>query len=356
MKEPISNEQGLPRGLTIGVMIVFATLVLGSCLLIVFLYNLPVLFPPPGTSGAKIGLATGTPSPLRPIPPATVPLPTATTVPSATPTRGPAAAPVSGRIVFVTERLGFNSIFIMNTDGSGQQLLVPHNGNYYDYAPAVAPNGRILAFSSNRERPGTDDIYVINLDGSGMNKITSTPGSKNASSSWFPDSRRLAFTSNRTGHWQVFTMNSDGSGVRQIIDSSQDSINVAVAPNGGMIAYVCGREICIANPDGSGQHVLWQNGLPKDHLAWSPDSSLLSFTQASPSSPKSTVNVLDMQGNTRQVISNGGWSNWSPDGRRLVFSSDMEGTANLYYYDLDSGAITRLTRTNAADTTPIWIR
>ncbi len=367
------NDQGpFPRGLALGTIIVFVTMVLGACLLIVFLYNLPVIFPPPGgrTLGGLIptrtpalaALVTPPPSLTAPIPTITPPLaPTplppvsATLAPTPLP---PAPAPASGQgqVVFVTERKGFNSIFAMNPDGTNQHLLVPHQGSYYDYSPAVSPDGRRLAFSSNREGPGTDNIYIMNMDGTDLHKITSTPGFKNASSSWFPDNRRLAFVSNRTGHWQVYTMNDDGSAVRQVITSNQDTINVAVSPNGALLAYTCAREICVANSDGTNARVLLQNGLPKDHLAWSPDSSLIAYTQANVNTNKTSIFVLDLQGNARELIANGGWPAWSPDGHQIVFSSDMPGVANLYVYNLDTGQVNQVTRTSAADVTPVWAR
>ena len=371
----MNQQQQLPLGLSLGVILIFITMALGVCLLVVFLYNLPVLFPPPGANNQVVGLATLEPTP-TPIPatPTALPRPSATRTPTpsappsitilptapapstggVTPPLPPAAAPSRERIIFVTERNGFNSIFIMNLDGSGQRLLVPHKGNYYDYAPAVSPDGRRLAFSSNREKPGTDNIYLMNLDGSGLTQITNTPNAKNASSSWFPDGRRLAFTSTREGPWQAYTMNDDGSNVRRIISSSQNILNVVVSPDGSKLAYTCGKEICLANPDGSSQRVLLQNGLAKDHLTWSPDSAFLAFTQANPNSNKTSLYVVDMQGSSRQVVSNGGWPAWSPEGANLVFSSDMTGIANLYLYALQTGQVRQLTKTTAADYTPVW--
>ncbi|MBI4786889.1 MAG: PD40 domain-containing protein [Chloroflexi bacterium] len=362
------NQQSLPLGLSLGVILIFMTMVLGVCLLVVFLYNLPVIFPPPGANNQVAGLATVVPTATpSATPPTPLPPPTATRTPtpppvppSVTPTRPavapPVAAPSPRQIVFVTERNGFNSIFIMNPDGSEQRPLVPRNGNYYDYAPAVSPDSRRLAFSSNREKPGTDNIYLMNLDGSGLTQITNTPNAKNASSSWFPDGRRLAFTSTRDGLWQAYTMNDDGSNVRRIIVSDQHILNVALSPDGSKLAYTCGKEICLANPDSSGQRVLLQNGLAKDHLTWSPDSNLLGLTQANPNSNKTSLYVLDMQGNSRQVVSNGGWSAWSPDGATLVFSSDIGGVANLYLYTLETGQVRQLTKTGKADYTPVWVR
>ncbi len=362
------KEQHSPQAwFLFGTGIVLVAVVVGICLLGTFVYNLPVIFPPPSispqgfnyftltpvsvspgqtpTSSSVVAVATSQPLP-------TLPLDTG----SPTPSPAPVATPGNSRIVFVTERNGYNSIFIMNANGTGQRLLVPHDGNYYDYAPAISPDGRRLAFSSNREKSGTDNIYVMNMDGTNLTKITTTQNAKNWSSSWFPDGRRLAFSSNRQGLWQTFTMNDDGSDVKPLITSNQDVINVEVSPSGSTIAYICGKEICLADSDGSNPRVLLQNGLPKDHLAWSPDSARLAFTQLNPNSGKTSVHVLDLKASPRQLVENGGWPSWSPDGTRIVFSSDVNGVANLYTYDFATAQALRLTTTGAADYTPVWTR
>ncbi len=382
----------IPRPLMLATIVVFVTMVVAACLLVVFLYNLPVIFPPPGgqtqaqrppsptPTAAGITLTPALQPTLNPtnVPPlnptaALTPAPTAvptfaatnippaappvlpTLVPSISPTPPPPpATSVRGQIVFVSERLGFTSIHVMDANGTNQRLLVQHQGSFYDYAPAVSPDRRHLAFSSNREGPGTDNIYLMHMDGSNLQRITSSRNAKNASASWFPDGRRLAFSSNRSGRWQAYTMEADGDRVRQIIKSDQDIINVAVAPNGRVLAYTCGNELCLANPDGSDQRVLLRNGQRKDLLAWSPDSTLLAYSQVS--SGQTSLHVVDLRGTSRQIVAHGAWPTWSPEGTRLVFASDMYGAMNLFLYDFTNGEIRRLTDTRAADYTPIWIR
>ncbi|HEX7587672.1 MAG TPA: DPP IV N-terminal domain-containing protein [Anaerolineae bacterium] len=347
--------------------IVLAVLVTGLCLLGAFVYYLPVILPPPSISPQGFNYFTLTPASVSaertPTSTTLVAVATSRQLPtlspdiSSTPSiPSPVAIPGNSHIVFVTERKGYNSIFIMNADGTGQRLLIPHDGSYYDYAPAISPDGRRLAFSSNREKPGTDNIYIMSMDGTDFTKITATQNAKNWSSSWFPDGRRLAFCSNRQGHWQAFTMNDDGSDVKSLVSSNEDVINVEVSPNGSAIAYLCGKEICLANSDGTNPRVLLQNGLPKDHLAWSPDSARLAFSQLNPNTGKTSVNVLDLQASPRQLVENGGWPSWSPDGTRIVFSSDMSGVANLYRYDFATAQVVRLTTIETADYTPVWTR
>ncbi|MBI4786890.1 MAG: PD40 domain-containing protein [Chloroflexi bacterium] len=390
----MTEKQKLPTSLSIGVIIIFVATVLGVCSLVVFLYNLPLIFPPPGGNRQVAGLSTllptetltletptllpspsetpnaptleATPPPptvapstggvTPPLPPpSATPLPPPPTVaPSAggvTPPLPPTAAPSSGRIVFVTERNG-SSIYVMNFDGSGQRLLVPHKGNSRDFAPAVSPDGRRLAFASSRDDGA--DIFVMNMDGTRLAQLTNTRKVRNVSPSWFPDSNRVAFTSNRSGSWKMYTMNADGSGAEQFLENSQDVLEVAVSPDGNRIAYTCGKEICLANADRSDRRVLLRNGLPKEHLAWSPDSRLLAFTQSDPKADRTSVYAVDLQGRTRPIVHNAGMASWSPEGDRIVFSSDIEGVANLYSYDLDSGQVRRLT-TGAPNYASVWM-
>jgi TolB protein len=71
----------------------------------------------------------------------------------------------------------------MNADGSGQRRLTHNTAG--DYAPAWSPDGRMIAFVSQRDGHFYHDIYVMNADGSGQRNLTQT-GAQEDGFTWAP--------------------------------------------------------------------------------------------------------------------------------------------------------------------------
>ncbi len=224
------------------------------------------------------------------------------------------AAPEGGLIAFEGDRFGGWSLSAMTADGS----RIVHLGGPVGAADASwSPNGKRVAFEADPHGDGDLEVFVMNADGTDIRQLTDSPG-PDYWPGWFPDGRRIAFTSLRTGVPNLYVMDADGSNQRAVTDEVDfASVQPDVAPDGQRIVFQ--RESTTAPPtlwvigaDGSGAHPVLAPGPWAD---------------------------IDPQ--------------WSPDGRTLVFSSNRVGTFEIFSLGAD-GAVTQLTASAGGDFNPTF--
>jgi TolB protein len=130
----------------------------------------------------------------------------------------------SGRGIFYG---GSGIQLTQDVSDSSQNQVVLSEYRYQD--PAAQPGGNRIVFHSLEKDHW--EIYTANLDGSNVTALTRpattliTPLPHNVAPVWNPDGQHIAFLSNRTGQWQIWVMNADGSNPRPL------PINVPITYN-----------------------------------------------------------------------------------------------------------------------------
>ncbi len=121
-----------------------------------------------------------------------------------------------GRIVYKKCDITSNcfGIHISNIDGSGEMRLTydPSDTN-----PAPSLEGDRIAFMSCVD--DNWEVYIVNTDGSGLRNLTQNP-TNDGLPTWSPDGGSIAFVSDRDGGWGIWVMNVDGSNQRKLFDIS----------------------------------------------------------------------------------------------------------------------------------------
>jgi TolB protein len=112
---------------------------------------------------------------------------------------------------------GILTVFVMNADGSARRQvtrLAESEGRAQ--MPSWSPDGKKLAVQvTAKAQPG--HIWIVDLATGAARKLAAHARPyQDEVPAWFPDGKRIAFQSDRTGRMEIWVMNADGSGARQV--------------------------------------------------------------------------------------------------------------------------------------------
>ncbi len=210
----------------------------------------------------------------------------------------------------------------------------------------TAQTGRIVF----EARTGSgSDIFSMNPDGSDVRQLTHGP-ELNLEPACSPDGTRIAFTAwQRSGTRQLYLIDADGSGERQLADGPGNLAEPAWSPDGQQIAFnsEADKAFYVINADGSGRARLPIAGDNLYSPVWSPDGQRLAYTSYTGKSSDLRVARLDGSGDLN-LTGGTGFSflpAWSPDGRQIAFYG-IRGEGNtyeIYVIDADGSNLRQLT-------------
>jgi Tol biopolymer transport system component len=262
--------------------------------------------------------------------------------------RDPRWSPDGTKIAFASQRDGNWEIYVMNADGTGQTRLT--NNPAYDAEPCWSPDGTKLAFTSNRD--GNYEIYVVNVGGGAATRLTNNTSFENTPE-WSPGGSKIAYGSDSGGNSKIWLMNADGTSQAQLTTGASSDYNPKWAPDGTKLAYTSngGYEIGVINADGTNQHTAtssndWWSEFP----VWSPDSTRIAFLSSCPYCSPVTYNAevfaVNADGTNLLRLTNTEAAEdrlrWTPDGTKITFTS-YGGNSEIYVMNADGTGQTNLT-------------
>jgi Tol biopolymer transport system component len=206
---------------------------------------------------------------------------------------------------------------------SGKSIRIVDNAMYV----TVSPTGDNIAVG--KIAGGNRDIIVFDFEGNYQYKLTAHDSTDSAPA-WSPDGRWVAFNSERDGRPAIFLIDSDGNGLRKIpLDESVSNYNPQWSPGSDKIVYYTEKgdsrdQIFITDLDGSNPQNITSDTLHNYFPSWTQDNKI--------------IYTMDLKnGNSRIIRCNpsGGRKEWlqriesyyarvSPDGIAIAYIDAQE--------------------------------
>jgi dipeptidyl aminopeptidase/acylaminoacyl peptidase len=220
------------------------------------------------------------------------------------------------------------------TEGTPRRLTA---GEAADGAPRWSPDGRWLAFTSDRKERGTPQLYLLALDGGEALRLTDQPGGV-GDPQWSPDGRRIAFLA-RDAETDEERARKEARDDHKVVDGDwkRAGLYVLEVPddlagfgNAGLpeARRLSPPDLNIDLTIGPGLH---------SGFAWAPDSrgfvAIASRTPKADDGFRPQLITLDLDGELRSLGTyDGVWSRptFSPDGSTIAFVG-CEGEAPAYF-------------------------
>ena len=188
---------------------------------------------------------------------------------------------------------------------------------------------------------------------------------------------QITFMSNRDGNYEIYVMDDDGKNQRRLTDNPNFDLSPSWSPDGKRIVFSSDRdghvhvmhgwptyEIYVMDADGGNPQNLTNDPNNDASPSWSPDGERIVFSSNRDGNYE--IYVMDADGGNPQNLTNNDFydthPSWSPDGGRIAFMSRREGhfigengiTSEIYVMDTDGGNQHRLTENRKNDSSPAW--
>jgi TolB protein len=222
----------------------------------------------------------------------------------------PAWSPDGSRLAYVSFESGKPVVYVHAVMTGERRAVANFRGS--NSAPAWSPDGRTLAVTLTRE--GNSQVFLMNADGGNARRLT-TSGGIDTEPCFSPDGQSIYFTSDRGGGPQVYRMPATGGSAQRVTFNGDYNISPRLSPDGKLLAYVARR------------------------------------------SGRFQVHVLELASGQETPVTDTSRDespSFAPNGRMLLYATEVNGRGILASASIDGRVRTRLSGPNGDIREPTW--
>ncbi|MBI5748635.1 MAG: PD40 domain-containing protein, partial [Nitrospinae bacterium] len=336
----------------------------------------------------------------------------------------PAWSPDGSKIAYVTNKGGEFDIWIMDRDGKNKRRLTKgisdrNWGNRFSaikimetagyYHLSWHPDGTKILFTEWGDNEKESCISILDFDKAIIDRLeadgTSIPEYtligegeltkgewEDFAPSFSPDGISLTFSSNRSGNWNIWSMEFNGENLRQLTDEKADALAPVFSPDGKEIAYLKMQDargkmqdydLWIMKSDGSGARQVTKDIPVISYPAWNPNGKEIAFVAQGKDGTEIWTYARSGNGHYSRVRSlnasimgmgefSGESSSklplsinypfikflyrigYNPAGDKITFESNRSGNVEIWTMRSDGTNLARITNGDSPHWNPIW--
>jgi TolB protein len=268
---------------------------------------------------------------------------------------------VRERLTTTVQDRSAKEVYMADYDGANERRIT--SNRQLNGWPTWSPDASTVLYTGYRFVAGVGDIpdiFASHLYQGRLVNLTNGRGNSYVAR-YSPDGRQIAFWSNRDGNPEIYVMNADGTNVRRITNHPANDSTPTWSPSGAQIAFTSDRaggarpQIYMMNADGTGVQRLTNDESWADRPSWSPTTNEIAFTASN--GPGYDIKILNLSTRQTRQITHGEGSNespaFSPSGRHIAFMSTRAGRFQIFTVGIDGNGVRQVTR-DGNNQFPAW--
>ncbi len=250
----------------------------------------------------------------------------------------PAVSPQGDRIVYFTDRRQYTDVYVMSAfDGKVLRRLIRGERNVqFEGIPSFrssltwSPDGRHVALTA--KSAGRDVLYIVDAGNGHVERRLTLPCEALYFPAWSPVADSIVVVGVKDGRSDLWMVHARTGAVSRLTDDTWDEKEPCWTPDGRVVTFSSDRGTPVVLHPGRLQEGFGRYGIWNLDLATGAASEL-----------------LDTWGDDHSPA-------WSPDGRRLAFIADRDGTPNMMLFSVGDSVFTRLTDVTGGISSLSWSR